>query len=80
MRRLALWIHGNYRSEVGHRVSVWLLSGRTGDEPDHYQALCECTWASDRFDVHDGDDSEERAFEVARGHSPTVRADVAVRY
>ncbi|MDG6105637.1 hypothetical protein Daura_13180 [Dactylosporangium aurantiacum] len=76
---LALWMHGNYRFEPGHRVSVWLLSGRTGDEPDYYQARCECAWTSERFPVADGDESEELAFEVARGHSPTVRADLAVQ-
>ncbi|WP_327007523.1 hypothetical protein OHA72_09785 [Dactylosporangium sp. NBC_01737] len=77
---LALWIHGNYRFEAGHRVSVWLLQGHSGHDPDYYQAFCECTWQSDRFEVEDGDDSEERAFEVAREHSPTVRSDVAVKF
>jgi hypothetical protein len=76
---LALWMHGNYRLEVGHRVSVWLLAGSTGDDPDYYQARCECTWSSDWFVMEDGDDSEERAFEVAHQHSPTVRTDIAVQ-
>jgi hypothetical protein len=77
---LALWLHGNYRLEEGHRVNVWLLEGHTGDDPEYYQAFCECTWQSERFELHDGDDSEERAFEVAREHSPTVSSDVSVKY
>ncbi|MEV4508108.1 hypothetical protein AB0K00_04015 [Dactylosporangium sp. NPDC049525] len=76
---LALWIHGNYRFEEGHRVSVWLLEGHSANDPEYYQAFCECTWQSDRFELDDGDDSEERAFEAAHEHSPTVRTDVSVK-
>ncbi|GAA3235070.1 hypothetical protein ACFO1B_24480 [Dactylosporangium siamense] len=77
---LALWLHGNYRLEVGHRVRVWLLEGETGDDPEYYQAICECTWHSERFAMEVGDDSEERAFAAAHGHSPTVRTDIAMRH
>jgi hypothetical protein len=77
---LALWLRGSYRLEVGHRVRVWLLEGRTGDDPEYYQAICECTWHSEQFAVESGDDSEEHAFAAAHRHSPTVRTDIAMQH
>ncbi|WP_432839605.1 hypothetical protein [Dactylosporangium sp. CA-092794] len=71
----ALWIAGHYTIEVRHRATV--CAGSAGDD-DFYQAGCECGWRSARWPMTADDDSEERAFAAARGHTPSVRRTVAV--
>lgn len=63
---------------LAHLDHAWMTLG--AGVPAGVTTAAASPRACDCFELHDGDDSEDRAFEVAHRHSPTVRRDIAVQF